>query len=1531
MAMYDKEPFLETETEQCPRCHQDFALDTDSAPTYLSCGHSVCFKCIQVEWCRSESADVDMITCPLCTNQILICFDKEMPMKIEEQPLESARNNMTDVLRKAQLDNQISASLSSSHTDPGSRDVLMIQTANKCSSPLNPVLSESTAMHMDSEISFPILNGQESGDPKSWTIDVLNLQALLEKETAVSGLTDHMSQDSMFADHGDSDISTVQDLLKIVNIPGDSLFDENSLSSLAPASLLDETSNPPVMKNSLSNFEISELSQFLHPPSGTNNWQMPSSCQEKSNLKGVDIHVGEENDPVTNDLQPFSVDQRGIFETLEGHSFVPQAQGRRQAHHNKGRKTSVLSRKAEFDSLYLETMTAVASIEGHKDTEKSATEKIPSMKESLYKRFYPKSSRKLYRRGPALRTEDRSYSSICQEQYPPSREEIDIPDMQMVKIVSDVQIPEEEASIQMEEMEETSRHNYGYVKNSMLPNGNEIKNLYVVPKTWLNNDEVEVQFTPTETEGCDIFQPECSMQPEQNMQKLSDALAYPMTSIMPSQHSLLQPFSRQQISMPKAPRLRRDTSKCRSAVEHTVSSSKPVRICPKIPESGAAVQMIQTADLNSGESPFETEMVHVRYEINDGQIVFIPEPDEESSHTNTTATERYCDKEQGPLLILTVQDSESSDSEKCKSDDRNDPVVNMKIMASLRQEKPDTHAGIKSVIQPKCFGSATLQGESERVSDKILEKVQDLHDKTAPTTTSAERVISSVSLVPSASSSTESCRRAFSSPESVTPEDIQGWHMSQNNSTNSSRCELISGNENHEDASFQVCSDSVLHDSVLPCHCKTMDNSPGLVFNTVPAKTVDSGELQPDAIGGVSQTHYKDSNVSDDNHTTGNDPDVSSATPCSFGTGADGVDYGSPPELERMVRLPPNTETNQGEDRENKSVLECVSSTKVLSSEIFSEEGLRKQDKAAPPQIKAEKSQLEVILGKLAGLNTGKNVSSDIKDLSYQIEKLNVINQKFNVHTGFSFYNNQSKKIYDMIINQVSSLIACEMSVQCFDDNADVLGKATEKEMCTQRYLFRQVVKQGIGFITELINEYEMLLDTSSTGDNELEVSSSGLKDIAACEDEDSNTDGDAVTDRVGNTGAHGNGKTDYHGNENGSENGNTDLHGDAACVPGTDDGEGVTNGSHWEHDICQNDQFQQIPENLPPALEVFDERSSEPHINELNSQEINKEGLSLLSLTPEGIPIPQKAQDLPHKDVTSETSLVNHVSDIALNVEIGTASSNESLLPSLSEIMRIHNHQDKKETPEDTKTESVTLRDDTEISHPQYFRQGKENSDSCEDKGENDDEEGESHAVRSPRKKQQDRSRKRKRQGQDVNGVDTKKSKQGPSRKVGTDSTPTKKRQKSLAPGTPAKSPGPKSVKGKKKKVKKKDIYASSSEEIIPPPIKRGFQYTDECFKIFNTVYNHKKSDPFCKEIKSDDVPGYYKVVKRAMWLDLIAHKLRSGRYERLEDYVADMRLVFSNSHLFNKDDTELYESGIICEKLFEKKLAEQFPDKQL
>ncbi|XP_041370808.1 uncharacterized protein LOC121384469 [Gigantopelta aegis] len=124
-------------------------------------------------------------------------------------------------------------------------------------------------------------------------------------------------------------------------------------------------------------------------------------------------------------------------------------------------------------------------------------------------------------------------------------------------------------------------------------------------------------------------------------------------------------------------------------------------------------------------------------------------------------------------------------------------------------------------------------------------------------------------------------------------------------------------------------------------------------------------------------------------------------------------------------------------------------------------------------------------------------------------------------------------------------------------------------------------------------------------------------------------------------------------------------------------------------------------------------------------------------------------------------------------------------------------------------------------------------------------------------------------------------------------------------------------------------NLYSSSSEEVIRPPRRRGFQHTDTCYKIFTTVFNHKRSDEFCNEILSEHKPDYYKVVKRGMWLNLIAQKLRQGIYETLEEFVDDFRLVFKNCRSYYPPDSYTYESGEICSQLFEQQMKEAFPEK--
>ncbi|XP_052093622.1 uncharacterized protein LOC127729777 isoform X2 [Mytilus californianus] len=126
----------------------------------------------------------------------------------------------------------------------------------------------------------------------------------------------------------------------------------------------------------------------------------------------------------------------------------------------------------------------------------------------------------------------------------------------------------------------------------------------------------------------------------------------------------------------------------------------------------------------------------------------------------------------------------------------------------------------------------------------------------------------------------------------------------------------------------------------------------------------------------------------------------------------------------------------------------------------------------------------------------------------------------------------------------------------------------------------------------------------------------------------------------------------------------------------------------------------------------------------------------------------------------------------------------------------------------------------------------------------------------------------------------------------------------------------------------KKKGIDLITSErEVIPTYRKRGLVCVQECFTVLDKVYNHKLSEPFRQEVKSKDVPDYYKIIKRGMCYDMVAHKLRNGFYSQVEEFVDDMRLVYSNCYQFHEKNSEIYMAGVEMEAFFDKKMLETFP----
>ncbi|KAI0211515.1 Histone acetyltransferase GCN5 [Lamellibrachia satsuma] len=108
----------------------------------------------------------------------------------------------------------------------------------------------------------------------------------------------------------------------------------------------------------------------------------------------------------------------------------------------------------------------------------------------------------------------------------------------------------------------------------------------------------------------------------------------------------------------------------------------------------------------------------------------------------------------------------------------------------------------------------------------------------------------------------------------------------------------------------------------------------------------------------------------------------------------------------------------------------------------------------------------------------------------------------------------------------------------------------------------------------------------------------------------------------------------------------------------------------------------------------------------------------------------------------------------------------------------------------------------------------------------------------------------------------------------------------------------------------------------------RRGFQYREECFSVLNAVYNHEMSFPFRAEVRSTEVPDYYKVIKFPMCLDLIASRLRQRLYTDVEHFVSDMRRIFWNCKLYHQPNSPLYRHGEIVERFCNWKLRETFKE---
>uniref|UniRef100_A0AAY4DMX3 RING-type E3 ubiquitin transferase n=2 Tax=Denticeps clupeoides TaxID=299321 RepID=A0AAY4DMX3_9TELE len=101
-------------------------------------------------------------------------------------------------------------------------------------------------------------------------------------------------------------------------------------------------------------------------------------------------------------------------------------------------------------------------------------------------------------------------------------------------------------------------------------------------------------------------------------------------------------------------------------------------------------------------------------------------------------------------------------------------------------------------------------------------------------------------------------------------------------------------------------------------------------------------------------------------------------------------------------------------------------------------------------------------------------------------------------------------------------------------------------------------------------------------------------------------------------------------------------------------------------------------------------------------------------------------------------------------------------------------------------------------------------------------------------------------------------------------------------------------------------------------------------CERLLLYIFCHEMSVEF-QEPVSSSVPNYYKIIKHPMDLNRVKKKLQlkhPKHYQSPKEFVADVRLVFSNCAKYNESDSEVAEAGKAISLFFEEKLREMFPN---
>lgn len=92
----------------------------------------------------------------------------------------------------------------------------------------------------------------------------------------------------------------------------------------------------------------------------------------------------------------------------------------------------------------------------------------------------------------------------------------------------------------------------------------------------------------------------------------------------------------------------------------------------------------------------------------------------------------------------------------------------------------------------------------------------------------------------------------------------------------------------------------------------------------------------------------------------------------------------------------------------------------------------------------------------------------------------------------------------------------------------------------------------------------------------------------------------------------------------------------------------------------------------------------------------------------------------------------------------------------------------------------------------------------------------------------------------------------------------------------------------------------------------------------LLSEMQNHPSAWPFVQPVSREEVPDYYEVIKEPMDLGTMEQKLESDKYEQMDDFIYDAKLIFNNCRSYNNETTTYYKNATKLEKFLVSKVKE-------